>query len=93
MFYGLLEYFRFLPGGRILAGAGTDHRVTLFNCFVMGKIDDDLEHILEAIYRQAHALALKGCTVFRPNAIADAILSPSLASPQVRCCSLEHEAD
>ncbi|MDP2267240.1 MAG: adenosylcobalamin-dependent ribonucleoside-diphosphate reductase [Thiobacillus sp.] len=47
----------------------------------------------EAIYRQAHALALKGCTVFRPNAITDAILSPSPASPQVRCCSLEREAD
>ena len=92
-FYGLLEHFRFLPGGRILAGAGTDHRVTLFNCFVMGKIDDDLEHIFEAIYQQAHALALKGCTVFRPNAITDAILSLSLASPQVLCCSLEREAD
>ena len=35
-FYRVLEGFRFLPGGRILAGAGTSHRVTLFNCFVMG---------------------------------------------------------
>ncbi|MDE2352675.1 MAG: ribonucleoside-diphosphate reductase, adenosylcobalamin-dependent, partial [Alphaproteobacteria bacterium] len=25
---------RFLPAGRILAGAGTDRNVTLFNCFV-----------------------------------------------------------
>ena len=41
-FYGLLENFRFLPGGRILAGAGTGHRVTLLNCFVMGEIADDL---------------------------------------------------
>ena len=48
-FYGLLEHFRFLPGGRILAGAGTGHRVTLFNCFVMGAIEDDLEHIFEAL--------------------------------------------
>ena len=31
-----LADFRFLPGGRILAGAGTGRRVTLFNCFVMG---------------------------------------------------------
>jgi ribonucleoside-diphosphate reductase alpha chain len=46
---GLLDGFRFLPGGRILAGAGTGHRVTLFNCFVMGKIADDLEHIFEAL--------------------------------------------
>jgi len=48
-FYGLLEHFRFLPGGRILAGAGTEHRVTLFNCFVMGEIADDLVSIFEAL--------------------------------------------
>jgi ribonucleoside-diphosphate reductase alpha chain len=48
-FYKLLDQFRFLPGGRILAGAGTGHRVTLFNCFVMGEIADDLEHIFEAL--------------------------------------------
>ena len=32
-FYQCLEDFRFLPAGRILAGAGTGRRVTLFNCF------------------------------------------------------------
>jgi ribonucleoside-diphosphate reductase alpha chain len=48
-FYTLLDGFRFLPGGRILAGAGTGHRVTLFNCFVMGEIEDDLEHIFDAL--------------------------------------------
>ena len=31
-----LSDFRFLPAGRILAGAGTGRNVTLFNCFVMG---------------------------------------------------------
>ncbi len=30
-----------------MAGAGTDRNVTLFNCFVMGKIDDDLGAIFE----------------------------------------------
>lgn len=48
-FLGALRGFRFLPGGRILAGAGTPHRVTLFNCFVMGLIEDSLEGILEAL--------------------------------------------
>ncbi|MHB1084538.1 MAG: adenosylcobalamin-dependent ribonucleoside-diphosphate reductase [Thiobacillus sp.] len=48
-FVNLLDQFHFLPGGRILAGAGTEHRVTLFNCFVMGEIADDLEHIFEAL--------------------------------------------
>ena len=44
-FYEVLRGFRFLPGGRILAGAGTARRVTLFNCFVMGLIEDDMESI------------------------------------------------
>ena len=51
-FAAALDDFRFLPAGRILAGAGTDRRVTLFNCFVMGDIEDDLgsifEHLREA---------------------------------------------
>jgi ribonucleoside-diphosphate reductase alpha chain len=48
-FYQVLEGFRFLPGGRILAGAGTAHRVTLFNCFVMGEVEDSLDGIFEAL--------------------------------------------
>jgi ribonucleoside-diphosphate reductase alpha chain len=48
-FYSILEGFRFLPGGRIQAGAGTGHRVTLFNCFVMGTIEDSLDTIFDAL--------------------------------------------
>jgi len=44
-FHAALEDFRFLPAGRILAGAGTGRSVTLFNCFVMGLIPDDLAGI------------------------------------------------
>ena len=44
-FYEALQDFRFLPAGRILSGAGTERRVTLFNCFVMGDIGDDLGSI------------------------------------------------
>ena len=51
-FYEALRDFRFLPAGRILSGAGTSRRVTLFNCFVMGDIEDDLgsifKHLREA---------------------------------------------
>jgi len=51
-FYAALEDFRFLPAGRILSGAGSDRRVTLFNCFVMGDVEDDLgsifQHLREA---------------------------------------------
>jgi ribonucleotide reductase alpha subunit len=39
-FYEVLEDFRFLPAGRIFAGAGTGRRVTVFNCFVMGNVED-----------------------------------------------------
>ncbi len=48
-FYRLLEGLRFLPGGRILAGAGTGRRVTLFNCFVMGILEDSLDGIFEGL--------------------------------------------
>ena len=48
-FYSALEDFKFLPGGRILAGAGTGHRVTLFNCFVMCRIKDSMDGIFEAL--------------------------------------------
>jgi len=48
-FFELLSDFRFLPGGRILAGAGADLDVTLFNCFVMGRIGDSLEEICDGL--------------------------------------------
>ncbi len=46
-FLSVLEDFRFLPGGRILAGAGTERRVTLFNCFVMGTLEDSMDSIFD----------------------------------------------
>jgi ribonucleoside-diphosphate reductase alpha chain len=48
-FLDILQDFRFLPGGRILAGTGTGRRATLFNCFVMGTMEDSLEGILDAL--------------------------------------------
>ncbi|CAA7620080.1 adenosylcobalamin-dependent ribonucleoside-diphosphate reductase [Magnetospirillum sp. SS-4] len=51
-FHQAMSDFKVLPAGRILSGAGTDRRVTLFNCFVMGNIPDDMagifEHLKEA---------------------------------------------
>ncbi|HYC05241.1 MAG TPA: LAGLIDADG family homing endonuclease [Azospirillaceae bacterium] len=44
-FLEALQDFRFIPAGRILAGAGTGRSVTLFNCFVMGTIPDDMSGI------------------------------------------------
>ncbi len=48
-FYDALRGFKFLPGGRIQAGAGTDRRVTLFNCFVMGIIEDSMDGIFDGL--------------------------------------------
>ncbi len=44
-FYQALENFRFLPAGRVVAGAGAGRNVTLFNCFVMGTVPDDMAGI------------------------------------------------
>ena len=52
-FYAALEDFRFLPAGRIVAGAGTDRSVTLFNCFVMGTIPDSMVGIFEMLKEAA----------------------------------------
>ncbi|MGE4612015.1 MAG: adenosylcobalamin-dependent ribonucleoside-diphosphate reductase [Paracoccaceae bacterium] len=52
-FYDALENFKFLPAGRILAGAGTKRSVTLFNCFVMGTIPDSMGGIFDSLKEAA----------------------------------------
>ena len=52
-FYAALDGFKFLPAGRITAGAGTGRAVTLFNCFVMGTIPDTMAGIFEALKEAA----------------------------------------
>jgi ribonucleoside-diphosphate reductase alpha chain len=52
-FYEAMADFKFLPAGRILAGAGTKRNVTLFNCFVMGTIPDDMSGIFEHLREAA----------------------------------------
>ncbi len=59
-FYEALRDHRFLPAGRIIAGAGTARSVTLFNCFVMGVIPDDLGGIFEHVREAALTLQQGG---------------------------------
>ncbi|HWB48988.1 MAG TPA: adenosylcobalamin-dependent ribonucleoside-diphosphate reductase [Stellaceae bacterium] len=51
-FYAAIDDFKFLPAGRVIAGAGSAREVTLFNCFVMGAVPDDMggifAHLREA---------------------------------------------
>lgn len=53
VFRGALEDFKFLPAGRILAGAGTGRQTTLANCFVMDFIDDSIDGIFERLKQSA----------------------------------------
>ena len=71
-FYEILKDFRFIPGGRILAGAGTKYQVTLFNCFVMGLIEDSIESIFESLKEGALTMQQGGgigydFSTLRPN--------------------------
>ncbi|MDH3581613.1 MAG: adenosylcobalamin-dependent ribonucleoside-diphosphate reductase [Hyphomicrobiales bacterium] len=52
-FEAAMADFAFLPAGRILAGAGADRKVTLFNCFVMGAIGDNLTSIFDNVKEAA----------------------------------------
>jgi ribonucleoside-diphosphate reductase alpha chain len=52
-FYQALSDFKFLPAGRIMSGAGTERDVTLFNCFVMGDIPDNMSGIFESLREAA----------------------------------------
>ena len=52
-FYAALEDFKYLPAGRITAGAGTARAVTLFNCFVMGTVPDNMGGIFDMLKEAA----------------------------------------
>jgi ribonucleoside-diphosphate reductase alpha chain len=59
-FLDALTDFLFIPAGRILAGAGTGRAVTLFNCFVMGEIADDMGSIFANVREAALTLQQGG---------------------------------
>ena len=59
-FFDALAGFAFIPAGRILSGAGTGRAVTLFNCFVMGEIGDDMSSIFANVREAALTLQQGG---------------------------------
>ena len=59
-FFDCMAGLQFLPGGRILAGAGSNRDVTLFNCFVLGPIGDDLGAIFDAVKEAALTMQAGG---------------------------------
>lgn len=59
-FLWLLEDFRFIPGGRIMHGAGNPRKVTLLNCYVIPIKDDSLEAIFDAAKEAARTYSYGG---------------------------------
>jgi ribonucleoside-diphosphate reductase alpha chain len=59
-FYWLLEDFRFIPGGRIMFGAGQPRRATLLNCYVVPIKEDSIEGIFEWCKEAARTYSLGG---------------------------------
>ncbi|MEE9174775.1 MAG: adenosylcobalamin-dependent ribonucleoside-diphosphate reductase, partial [Thermodesulfobacteriota bacterium] len=59
-FYWLLSNFKFIPGGRILFGAGQQRRATLLNCYYMPIKEDSLEGIFEWCKEAARTYSFGG---------------------------------
>lgn len=59
-FYRAMEDYKLLPGGRILAGAGTHRNVTLCNTFVIRTIPDSVEGIMQAVTDAALTMQMGG---------------------------------
>ncbi len=55
-----MQDLSFIPAGRILAGAGTNRAVTLFNCYVMGSIPDSIPGIFSGLSEAAQTLQQGG---------------------------------
>ena len=77
---------KFLPAGRILAGAGTGRNVTLFNCFVMGGIEDSMDGIFSALREAALTLQQGGgigydFSTLRPKGAAVAGVGADASGP------------
>ncbi|HWF64962.1 MAG TPA: adenosylcobalamin-dependent ribonucleoside-diphosphate reductase, partial [Rhizomicrobium sp.] len=77
---------KFLPAGRILAGAGTGRNVTLFNCFVMGTIPDSMDGIFSHLREAALTLQQGGgigydFSTLRPRGAAVAGVGADASGP------------
>src|SRR6266699_3836248 len=59
-FYEALTNFQFVPGGRILAGAGSGHQVTFYNCYVISSPEDSRQGILDNLKMMTEIMARGG---------------------------------
>ena len=85
-FQDALAGFKFLPAGRILAGAGTGRTVTLFNCFVMGTVQDSMSGIFDGLKEAALTMQQGGgigydFSTIRPKGAAVAGVGADASGP------------
>lgn len=59
-FYSVLKDFKYVPGGRILSGAGTGYDVSFYNCFVIPSPKDSRGGILETLGNMVEIMARGG---------------------------------
>lgn len=59
-FYGAMQDFVFVPGGRILSGAGTGYKVTFYNCFVIPSPHDSRQGILKTLTQMVEIMSRGG---------------------------------
>ena len=59
-FYKAMDGFKYVPGGRILAGAGTGFAVTFYNCFVIPSPCDSRDGILDTLKQMVEIMARGG---------------------------------
>ncbi|MBP9814303.1 adenosylcobalamin-dependent ribonucleoside-diphosphate reductase [Candidatus Woesebacteria bacterium] len=59
-FYNAMTDFKFVPGGRILSGAGTGYKVTFYNCFVIPSPHDSRGGILKTLGNMVEIMSRGG---------------------------------
>jgi ribonucleoside-diphosphate reductase alpha chain len=59
-FRWLLSDWRFIPGGRILAAAGTDQQLTFYNCYVIPSPNDSRRGIIETLSQMMEIMSRGG---------------------------------
>jgi len=91
-FYWLLDEFRFIPGGRIMHGAGNPKRVTLLNCYVCPVHEDSIEAIFDWMKVAARTYSLGGgvgtdISVLRPRgAPVNTATGSRMSSARTKSC-------
>ncbi len=59
-FIQAMKDFKYIPGGRILAGAGSGYAVTYYNCFVIPSPKDSRDGILDSLKQMVEIMARGG---------------------------------